>query len=158
MRGRKRQPTAVKKLKGTADPRWVNPDEPTPDVLDSIPPPPVSLDIDELKIWNDSCRYLKEVAMLHGIDLQSLAMYCREMATYHRCMDIVRKEGVVKEFENGAQRMDQINPYYKVAKMALENANKIADKFGFNPSARASLKASPQKTQSAGMSLIKLAK
>lgn len=158
MRGRKRQPTAVKVLKGTDDPRWINPDEPKPDVLGAIPAPPVSLDIDELTIWNDSCHYLKEVSMLHGIDLHSLAIYCREMATYHRCMDIVRKEGVVKEFENGAQRMDQINPYYKVAKMALESANKIADKFGFNPSARASLKASPQKAKSAAMNLLKLAK
>lgn len=158
MRGRKRQPTAVKKLKGTDDPRWINPDEPMPDVLDSIPAPPVSLDVDELKIWNQSCHYLKEVSMLHGIDLQSLAMYCREMATYHRCMDIVRKEGVVKEFENGAQRMDQINPHYKAAKLALESANKLADKFGFNPSARASLKASPQQAKSAAMGLLKLAK
>jgi P27 family predicted phage terminase small subunit len=96
--------------------------------------------------------------MLHGIDLQSLAMYCREMSIYHFCMDIVQKEGVVKAFENGAQRMDQINPHYKVAKIALDNANKLADKFGFNPSARASLKAAPQQAKSAEMNLLRLAK
>jgi P27 family predicted phage terminase small subunit len=139
MKGRRRQPTKVKEMKGTLDKRWSNEESPIPAAQKGRLDPPVALTDDAMKLWDDACKWLKEIDMLHGIDSQSLAAYCREMAMYHKCMDIVDKQGAVIPFENGRQEMTQINPAYKAAKIAFDNAMKVADKFGFNPSSRSHL-------------------
>lgn len=157
MRGRKRQPTKLKELKGTVDERWINPDEAEVKPIKEIPKPPVKLNARGKALWDDACRWLKDIDMLHGIDLQSLAAYCREMAMYHQCMEMVEKDGAVIPFENGKQEMMQINPAYKAAKIAFDNAMKVADKFGFNPSSRSQLSIKAAQPDSPIMKLLNAA-
>lgn len=159
MKGRKRQPTKLKELNGNVDKRWINKDEPKPEALTILPEPPVKLTKPVRVIWDFYCKYLKELNMLHAIDMHGLVMFCKELGIYYYCMEQVDKMGVVKGFKNGSQEMEQINPFYKAANLAFDRACKLADKFGFNPSARASLKMQgEQPDERDGEDLFRIAK
>lgn len=74
------------------------------------------------------------------------------MGIYYDMADEMKKRGngPVRNFTNGKQRMKIINPVYKASCMALANAVKLADKFGFNPAARARINVTPKEGSAKG--------
>ena len=78
--------------------------------------------------------------MLHIVDLSILSAYCFEIGTYHRIMDEMGGKFTERTYDkDGKLRSSKIAPQYKIAQAALQNAIKLASKFGFSPSDRASL-------------------
>lgn len=82
---------------------------------------------------------LREFGISQPADAPLVDAYCREMMLYKSCMDDVAAEGVVMDFENGKQVMQQINPKYKAAKLALDSAMKLATQFGLTLKARVAM-------------------
>jgi len=81
-------------------------------------------------------KLLASLDLLKESDKYLIEAFCRELDLYHKCMSEVEKEGVVIDFSNGKQEMQQINPHYKAAKIALDNVFKIGKEFGLTTNSR----------------------
>jgi len=80
---------------------------------------------------------INDYGLSHSADSLLIDAFCIELEVYHNCMKQVKEEGVVISFVNGKQEMRQINPAYKAAKIALDNAMKIGKDFGLTTKSRA---------------------
>lgn len=86
-------------------------------------------------------KTIRDNGLFELVDNLLIDVFCRELAIYHTCMQDVESRGVVLSFMNGQQEMEQINPSYKAAKIALDNALKIGKDFGFTTRSRVLLSA-----------------
>lgn len=130
MPGRPSKPTAVKKAQGTYERCKTHvTKEMMPAKVDGIPGPPSVLNKNAMKLWQDSVLELAALQMLHTVDLAMLAAYCMKMDLFFRMTAFCEKHGYVNE--KGRRRGESIE-----ARDALDQANKIAQQFGFVPAAR----------------------
>ena len=130
MPGRPKKPTAVKKAQGTDQKCRTLENEMSPSKVNGVPGPPTVLSRNKnaMKLWHESVLELKEMNMLHGVDLPMLAAYCMRMSTYFEMEAFLAKNGRV---DNGRRRAEDL-----IARDSLDQANKICQQFGFVPSAR----------------------
>ena len=142
--GRNRKPTALKIHEGTFREDRAIENEMMPALLVGIPSPPPFLSAIAKKEWRSVCGELLELDMLHRVDLPLLASYCQEMATYIEANKNLRKEGYVLSIERqDGSSYCMPNPWASIKNKSLENALKIAGKFGFTPSDRSRIAATP---------------
>lgn len=142
-RGRKKTPTVLKEMMGTARAdRLVN-NEMTADLVLQLPEAPEFLSEIGTKEWYKITSQLFNLKMLHEVDLSLILAYCNEMATYIECEMKLKEIGRVDTFKNtnGDIVRTQAKPYVKMKNDALNNALKLAANFGITPSARANISA-----------------
>lgn len=137
---RPRKPTKIKELSGTLQKCRTIANEMEVAEVVTMPDAPSYFDNYSQKEWELVTTELAKIKMLHLVDLSMLKAYCFEMGTYHKIMSQMAGEFTERTFDkDGKLRASKISPLYKVAQTALQNAIKLASKFGFSPSDRASL-------------------
>ncbi len=142
-RGRKKTPTVLKEMMGTARADRLVDNEMTADLVLQLPKAPEFLSEIGTKEWYKITSQLFNLKMLHEVDLSLILAYCNEMATYIECEMKLKEIGRVDTFKNtnGDIVRTQAKPYVKMKNDALNNALKLAANFGITPSARANISA-----------------
>ena len=142
-RGRKKTPTVLKEMQGTARADRLVENEMTADLVLQLPEPPELLSEIGVVEWYKITSQLFNLKMLHHVDLSLILAYCNEMATYIECETELKKSGRVDTFKNtnGDIVRTQAKPFVKMKNDALNNALKLASNFGITPSARANISA-----------------
>ena len=142
-RGRKKTPTVLKEMMGTARADRLVDNEMTADLVLKLPEAPEFLSEIGTKEWYKITSQLFNLKMLHEVDLSLILAYCNEMATYIECEMKLKEIGRVDTFKNtnGDIVRTQAKPYVKMKNDALNNALKLAANFGITPSARANISA-----------------
>ena len=137
---RPKKPTKIKELQGTLQPCRQIPNEMQVAEVVELPAAPNYFDEFAQKEWDVTTTELSRIKMLHIVDLSILSAYCFEIGTYHRIMDEMDGKFTERTYDkDGKLRASNIAPQYKIAQAALQNAIKLASKFGFSPADRASL-------------------
>ena len=137
---RPKKPTKIKELQGTLQPCRQIPNEMQVAEVVELPAAPNYFDEFAQKEWDVTTTELSRIKMLHIVDLSILSAYCFEIGTYHRIMDEMNGKFTERTYDkDGKLRASKIAPQYKIAQAALQNAIKLASKFGFTPADRASL-------------------
>ena len=137
---RPKKPTKIKELQGTLQPCRQIPNEMQVAEVVELPAAPNYFDEFAQKEWDVTTTELSRIKMLHIVDLSILSAYCFEIGTYHRIMDEMDGKFTERTYDkDGKLRASKIAPQYKIAQAALQNAIKLASKFGFTPADRASL-------------------
>ena len=132
--GRKPTPTAIKELRGTAQPCRVNKDEPKSDPMDlSVPK---GLRADEKKIWLTEAPGLSAAKILTELDRATFRRYCIVSAEYERLRELVKKEGDTYHTPSGQWKE---NPHVAMRDRAFDRSERLASLFGKNPSSRTRL-------------------
>ena len=142
-KGRKKLPTAMKKMQGTLEKSRVLENEMQVDLVTHLPEAPELLSTIGVEEWYKVTSQLFNLKMLHHIDLRLIESYCNEIALYIECEMELRKNGRVEVFKNtnGDIVRTQANPFVKMKNDSLANALKLASQFGLTPVARASISA-----------------
>jgi len=137
---RPKKPTKIKELQGTLQPCRQIPNEMQVAEVVELPAAPNYFDEFAQKEWDVTTTELSRIKMLHIVDLSILSAYCFEIGTYHRIMNEMNGKFTERTYDkDGKLRASKIAPQYKIAQAALQNAIKLASKFGFSPADRASL-------------------
>ena len=131
MPGRPTKPTRVKQAQGTDRKCRILNNEMLPTKVDGLPEAPevIAKNKSAVKLWHESVVELESLGMLHSVDLPSLAAYCMEMSTYFTMTSYCELSGYVDA--DGRRRAQDL-----IRRDCLDRANKIAQQFGFIPSAR----------------------
>ena len=142
-KGRKKLPTALKKMQGTTEKSREVENEMQVELCSSLPDAPELLSEIGKGEWLKVTQQLFNLKMLHSVDLRLVEAYCNEIALYIESEQWLRQNGRVEEFKNidGMVTRSQANPHQKIAKDALASALKLATQFGLTPVARASISA-----------------
>lgn len=131
--GRPRKPQELKKIEGTYRKDRDNENRPEFERITRLPDCPSYLTTNEAQaLWNDVCQQLMRLKILQIVDLPMLAAYCQEMGKYFFYQTYLAKKG--EYYESGGKIMAR--PQVKAAKEALQEAQKLAGKFGFTPADR----------------------
>ena len=137
---RPKKPTKIKELQGTLQPCRQIPNEMQVAEVVELPAAPNYFDEFAQKEWDVTTTELSRIKMLHIVDLSILSAYCFEIGTYHRIMDEMNGKFTERTYDkDGKLRASKIAPQYKIAQAALQNAIKLASKFGFSTADRASI-------------------
>ena len=141
--GRKKTPTVIKKMQGTARADRILENEMLVDLLHDLPDAPDLLSTIGAEEWYKVTSQLLNLKMLHTVDLRMIEAYCNEMSLYIECEIDLRKNGRIDIFKNsnGDIIRTQAKPFVKIKNDALNNALKLACQFGLTPSARSNISA-----------------
>jgi P27 family predicted phage terminase small subunit len=140
-RGPAKKPT---KLKVFRRPSREVQNEMTVPEMDILPPAPDYFEADAVKIWNTSAKRLKDLGMLHDVDIPLLETYCLQCSILNKSARALKKEGLVVEVTTKSGSYEIPSPHIKIYNTANTQIQKIAAHFGFSPSTRASISA-PEK-------------
>ena len=135
-RGPSRKPSAMLRLSNSRklDHRG---DEPTPSLVDTLDVPDC-LTAEGKAEWGRVTRRLREVGMLHDIDVPILTAYCALWSEYLKVqalLDGMSKGLVGKGYGGRAEK----HPLLDVRNDALKRLLEFSARFGFTPSDRAGL-------------------
>lgn len=142
-KGRKKIPTALKKMQGTTEKSREVDNEMKVEICSSLPAAPVLLSEIGKEEWQKVTQQLFNLNMLHNVDLRLIEAYCNEISLYIETEIMLRNKGRIQAFKNpdGSIKHAQAVPYQKISKDALNMAMKLATQFGLTPVARASISA-----------------
>lgn len=135
--GRPRLPDELKKRKGTLEKSRANNDPVITTIITEIPDPPVSFDEVARNVWTTVCQEMIKLNLLQTLDIYLLEMMCNEMSIYWKLQKEIDLEGFVIPTGTGSTK---VNPKISIAQMSIANVQRIAAKFGLNPSDRSRLK------------------
>ena len=140
-RGRKKVPSRIKELQGTAKPERMMDNEMQVALVQKIPLAPEWLSEIGKAEWIKVCTELFNKQMLHQIDLSLLEAYCNAISLHIETEQMLREKGRIQIYKNpdGTLKHMQAVPYQKIANDALDRALKIATQFGYTPTARSSI-------------------
>ncbi len=140
VKGRKRKPTAIKKLAGNPGRHPLNELEPQPELVLTTAPADLT-DIGRAK-WDELSVLLYNQGILTEMDLEMLHLFCQEYEMY---VDAVKN---VKAFGGPVVKTDKgnsiQNPYLSVANQCKERMMKILLEFGMSPASRSRVSAAPR--------------
>ena len=125
--GRRRKPTAMKRIQGTLRPSRVNKREPKPGKGE--PESPIQLQEVAARHWQRLIRILRGMDVLTCADGDALAAYCTALATWEAATADVAKEGIV--YKNG-----KANPVVRIQFEALKLMKSLEVEFGLTPASR----------------------
>lgn len=112
----------------------------TADTLLEIPKPPKNLPKEAKKEWNVVVQWLFSRGILSGTDLNLIAMYCNECATYWHCNKVIEKNGMMIELVDTRGNTKYVTrAEVSVRDKALKNSLALAVQFGYTPVARTRL-------------------
>ncbi len=133
--GRPPKPTALKKLKGTLQKCRENRQEWHPPA--GAPALPEGMPKVAQSEWRKAVELLVPSGILTQADGRVLESYCRSIARARAAEEIVEREGLTVETQQGCQA----HPAVGIARQAWEKADRYGEKLGLDPSSRARLKA-----------------
>lgn len=128
--GRKPVPTALKLIRGSAQPCRINPDEPKPEA-DKIGPPP-ELSEKALEHWEDLSAQLEEVGVLTNMDVKALGVLCETYAQWVEANSRLSVGLVIKNDKGHPVP----NPYFNISDKLAKRVQQMLSEFGMTPSAR----------------------
>jgi P27 family predicted phage terminase small subunit len=135
-------PSNVKKLRGTYRKDRAAVNEMTPETMQQVPLPPATLAKKAQEVWFKAAMELQKLHMLHAVDLELLAAYCHQVSIMDEAMFFINKHGKVMKLRNKVNaEYYQKNPWINIYNEALTYANRLAQQFGFTPSARSRISA-----------------
>ena len=142
-KGRKKTPTVLKEMYGTARADRVLENEMQVDLLSELPEAPDLLSEIGIAEWYKVTTQLFNLKMLHDVDQSLILAYCNEMSLYIESELELRENGRIDNFKNsnGELMRSQAKPLVKVKNDALNNAMKLATQFGLTPVARTNISA-----------------
>ena len=142
-KGRKKTPTVLKEMYGTARADRVLENEMQVDLLSELPEAPDLLSEIGIAEWYKVTTQLFNLKMLHDVDQSLILAYCNEMSLYIESELELRQNGRIDNFKNsnGDLIRSQAKPLVKVKNDALANALKLAVQFGLTPVARTNISA-----------------
>ena len=142
-KGRKKTPTVLKEMYGTARADRVLENEMQVDLLSELPEAPDLLSEIGIAEWYKVTTQLFNLKMLHDVDQSLILAYCNEMSLYIESELELRENGRIDNFKNsnGELVRSQAKPLVKVKNDALANALKLAVQFGLTPVARTNISA-----------------
>lgn len=150
MRGRKKLPSHLKLVKGTARGELKRRQGDAIEVIPSLPMPPPHL-CDEAKVeWGRVAPMLYALRLLSDADVVALTAYCSAWATHKQALeamalmaksDPVTKGLLIKTTNGNAIQ----NPLLGIANKAASDMVRFAAEFGMTPSARARLHGAGEK-------------
>jgi P27 family predicted phage terminase small subunit len=140
----KRTPSAIKKLNGTFREREAVNNEMNVPMLDheAIETPAGLVNNFATTEWLKVTKILSSLEMLAETDTSLLLAYCNEMGKYFEANEHLKENGMTIITKSG----EKISPLVVISNSALQNAIKIADKFGFNPASRTKIETPVKKT------------
>jgi len=130
--GPRRQPNALKKLKGNPHQHTLVP-EPKVEYPEGIPAPPEDLPENAGSEWVRVAKILHGAKLLAKIDLSAFEMYCRIYDRWIQAERMVVKVGLIIKTPNGYPIQ---NPLLTVINASLTQMRNFLCEFGMTPSAR----------------------
>lgn len=102
--------------------------------------PPDWLDDYAVKVWHDGIETLASIDALKTADLQSLAVYCDQVATYRQASLDIKERGIwtwktTIEPDGSTSKERVANPAVMMARQAAGVIRSFAGEFGFTPRA-----------------------
>jgi len=147
MAGRKKEPTALKKLKNNPGRRPLPKNEPEPKIR--IPSAPAHLSPYAKTEWKRISRELYNLGLLSGVDRSALGAYCQCYSRWRTAEEHLNKDAKDKGAIGGGLIIKTTNenliqsPLVGIANKAMADMIKYAAEFGMTPSARTRIEASP---------------
>ena len=139
MKGRKRLPDVVKKLKGTDKPYRLSGDRPIFRILEveTLPPPPDYMNEIGVTIYREVCKQTIELGLVNNANFPLMVAYAQSIGKHHQAETALKLEGMVIQVadKNGNMR-PMVNPNHRISHESLMMALKIGAEFGLTPSAQ----------------------
>lgn len=134
-RGPKKQPTALRLMRGDPSKEGKKKAEPKPPSMDGVPKS-VQNDLLALEVWREVVPALAAVGIATKIDNATLARYCLLSADFQRYTEICSKGGDIMMTKTGyTQQTPEATLRLKIASMLLG----MEREFGMTASSRAGL-------------------
>ena len=141
--GRRPLPTAIKKLKGTAQKCRTNQSEPK--IVASCPEPPAFLGEIARAEWQHKAPLLAKMGVLTEADNTALAAYCVQFERFVRAEERL-SNGEYTEFTTNGNEIARA--LVGVSNRAAELMKKFLVVFGLTPSSRTRIAANPEGSKS----------
>ncbi len=139
MRGRKPQPTAIRRASGNPGKRGYNPAEPQPP--DGLPDcPPHLSEVARLE-WHRVAETLHEMGVLTTIDRAALAAYCQAYGRWVEAEEKMKETPTMLKTPSGYV---QQSPWLPVANKQLELMGRYMAELGMTPASRSRVVAAAQ--------------
>ena len=137
--GPPKKPTALRVLKNDERLKYEQPrNEPKPSANNLAVPP--HLYGTALEKWDELREVLEPAGLMTDADKDSLAQYCVNWQLYLVCIEKIKTEGMIMEFNGGSGKNYRQASPHTVTMLKLQAAMvKTSKEFGLTPSARASL-------------------
>ena len=143
MRGRKPQPTAIRRRNGNPGKRGFNPAEPV--VPDGLPDCPEHLSDPARAEWRRLAGTLYEMGVLTTVDRAALAAYCQSWGRWVEAEEKLQESPTLFKTPSGYV---QQSPWLSVANKQLELMGRFMAELGITPAARSRVASLlPQSTQ-----------
>ena len=136
--GRKKEPSALKRLRGS-EPRYINDHAPSFPVVTAIKPPAI-LGRHGKKYWRDVAPILIEYKLLTVGDLGAFTNLCVAWEMAMEALQTIKDEGLFRQDENNVTRK---HPAHQIWRDSLSQYMKLAREFGLTPAAREALQLEP---------------
>ena len=144
-RGPAPQPSILKYIRGNPSKESLNTDEPTPNILPDMLPPPPTLEGKAVEVWKETVRTLSRMKVLTEADVPTLTRYCIETVLYLACYEKVKIAGEeYTHWEPDPNRTDgklrikytQVAPWATQMHRHHAAMLRIEQEFGMTPSSR----------------------
>jgi P27 family predicted phage terminase small subunit len=145
--GRRKQPTALKLLRGNPGKRRLAPEQeptpPAPDKTFDIPPPELDGNDRARAEWQRLAPLLRSCGLVSQAERSSLTALCLEWATYLDAQAVLQQ---ARTHEGGDGRKKKTSMYRAIADRALSNCHWLWSELGLTPSGRAKVARLPSTT------------
>lgn len=133
--GRRKKPTALKLVAGTARKDRMNPAEPEFDELKAIDPPAeIASDEVAAETWNELAPKLHKAGVLKVTDKDVLVLYCMARSRYWKAQKELDDKGIT--IMNPSTGMPARNPAAMIANEAYRQMTTTGSRLGLDPTSR----------------------
>ncbi|MEL7263520.1 MAG: P27 family phage terminase small subunit [Planctomycetota bacterium] len=146
-RGPLPKPTAQRIAEGNPSRRPLPENEPTPDLVDAVPPPPEWMTDNAVACdaWTAAATHLHASGMLANLDLVALEQFAIAYAEWRRMLAEARTTGFVERFTNddGTPKYAAQSPEVLLALKFAAEVNRWCKVLGIGPAYRVGLQLGP---------------
>ena len=137
MRGRKRQPEAIREAKAPVrSKRKAAPPKPQALSLGDGIAAPKFRDVEAVKVWNALAPQLVALRLLAGPDVPAFARYCRLAARFEQASKILDDEGLTYESVSAHGTLKRAHPAAMLEMRYSRELASLEASFGLNPADR----------------------
>ena len=135
-RGRPPKPEALKKLQGTARkaraPKKLKPASTKPRIPHGLSP-------QARRIWKSLGPKLHELGLLAEVDASTFGVYCQAYGDWLELTRLLNKLGPRKWYQTAESGYRNVIPEVAARNTAFQTMNKLAPRFGLDPSSRSGI-------------------
>ena len=137
MRGRKRQPEAVREAKAPVRSKRsaAKVAQATPLTIGEVTPPAFR-DVEAVKVWNALAPQLVGLRLLASPDVPAFARYCRLAARFEQVEKTLDDEGLTYESESSHGKLKRAHPAAMLSMRYSRELASLEASFGLNPADR----------------------